>query len=130
MPPSSRDEEPDSKSSSRDNPRFNTYFQQISKNGSTNEDEYEPLLSGPSFPRKARRHSTRTLDSAFSGASVNSVHVIIHHSSDESNFFDLIMEKVRGTKVAYWADRVAVESEPGLTNAQLMLHNHDLKPGV
>lgn len=128
MPPSSRDEEPDSKSSSRDNPRFNTYFQQISKHGASNEDEYEPLLSGPSTPRKARRHNT--LDSAFGGASVNSEHVIIHHSSDEPNFFNFIMEKVRGTKVAYWADRVAVESEPGLTNAQLMLHNHDLKPGV
>ncbi|KAM4054565.1 purine-cytosine permease family protein [Hirsutella rhossiliensis] len=27
-----------------------------------------------------------------------------------------------------WADRLAVESEPGLTAAQLMLTNHDLKP--
>ncbi|PBP21938.1 hypothetical protein BUE80_DR007211 [Diplocarpon rosae] len=38
------------------------------------------------------------------------------------------MEKFRGTKLAYWADKLAVESEPGLTNGQLMLHNHDLKP--
>ncbi|KAG4426511.1 hypothetical protein IFR04_000393 [Cadophora malorum] len=128
MPPTSQDEEPDSKSSSRDNPRFSSYFQQISKNSFSNEEETEPLLSGPSTPRIARRLSTRTLDSAFGGASVTSEHDIVHHSSDESNFFDFIMEKVRGTKVAYWADRVAVESEPGLTNAQLMLHNHDLKP--
>ncbi len=130
MPPTSQDEEPDSKSSSRDNPRFSSYFQQISKNSFSNEEETEPLLSGPSTPRIARRLSTRTLDSAFGGASVTSEHDIVHHSSDESNFFDFIMEKVRGTKVAYWADRVAVESEPGLTNAQLMLHNHDLKPGM
>ncbi|KAK4186427.1 permease for cytosine/purines, uracil, thiamine, allantoin-domain-containing protein [Podospora australis] len=27
-----------------------------------------------------------------------------------------------------WADKLAVESEPGLTTAQLMLTNHDLKP--
>lgn len=26
-------------------------------------------------------------------------------------------------------DKLAVESEPGLTNAQLLLTNHDLKPG-
>lgn len=26
-------------------------------------------------------------------------------------------------------DRLAVSQEPGLTNAQLMLTNHDLKPG-
>ena len=31
-------------------------------------------------------------------------------------------------KVKVWARKVAVESEPGLTSAQLMLTNHDLKP--
>lgn len=40
------------------------------------------------------------------------------------------MEKVKDTKLAYWLDKLAVDSEPGLTNAQLMLHNHDLKPGM
>jgi NCS1 family nucleobase:cation symporter-1 len=38
------------------------------------------------------------------------------------------MEKVKNSKVAYWADKLAVESEPNLTTAQLMLFNHDLKP--
>jgi NCS1 family nucleobase:cation symporter-1 len=38
------------------------------------------------------------------------------------------MEKARGSKVAYYADKLAVEAEPGLTTAQLMLFNHDLKP--
>nr|POE47813.1 uracil permease [Quercus suber] len=38
------------------------------------------------------------------------------------------MEKVRGTKVARLFDKLAVESEPGLTHAQLMLANYDLKP--
>ena len=39
------------------------------------------------------------------------------------------MEKVKHTKVARFVDKLAVSSEPGLTNAQLMLTNHDLKPG-
>lgn len=30
--------------------------------------------------------------------------------------------------VKKWGDRLAVENEPGLTNTQLMLTNHDLKP--
>jgi hypothetical protein len=33
------------------------------------------------------------------------------------------MEKVKHTKLAYYVDKLAVESEPGLTNAQLMLNN-------
>ncbi|OAQ90063.1 uridine permease Fui1 [Purpureocillium lilacinum] len=32
------------------------------------------------------------------------------------------------SRFRYWADRLAVESEPGLTASQLMLTNHDLKP--
>ena len=41
-----------------------------------------------------------------------------------------IMEKVKKSKVAYYIDKLAVTSEPGLTNAQLMLTNFDLKPGI
>ncbi|KAK1768024.1 permease for cytosine/purines, uracil, thiamine, allantoin-domain-containing protein [Phialemonium atrogriseum] len=32
------------------------------------------------------------------------------------------------SKIGRWADKLAVRSEPGLTTAQLMLTNHDLKP--
>ena len=39
-----------------------------------------------------------------------------------------IMEKARRLKVSQFLDKFAVEGEPGLTNAQLMLANHDLKP--
>ncbi|KAF7195542.1 Uracil permease, partial [Pseudocercospora fuligena] len=42
--------------------------------------------------------------------------------------FPKIMEKIRNTKVSKFFDKIAVESEPGLTNAQLMLLNEDLKP--
>lgn len=38
------------------------------------------------------------------------------------------MEKVKSSRVAHYAGKLAVESEPGLTNTQLMLTNHDLKP--
>jgi NCS1 family nucleobase:cation symporter-1 len=38
------------------------------------------------------------------------------------------MERVKKSKVGYWSSKLAVESEDGLTTAQLMLFNHDLKP--
>jgi hypothetical protein len=38
------------------------------------------------------------------------------------------MEKVKNSKIAHWSSKLAVESEPNLTTAQLMLFNHDLKP--
>lgn len=38
------------------------------------------------------------------------------------------MEKANESKVAYYANKLACEAEPGLTSTQLMLHNHDLKP--
>ncbi|KAG8526656.1 uncharacterized protein KY384_008085 [Bacidia gigantensis] len=78
--------------------------------------EEEPLLrtpsspssSGPSTPSQLRRRK---------------------------NLAALTMEKVRHgsvairrSKVAQTIDKLAVSSEPGLTNAQLMLTNHDLKP--
>ena len=40
------------------------------------------------------------------------------------------MERLKGSKARYYAGKLAVEAEPGLTNAQLMLTNHDLKPGI
>jgi hypothetical protein len=52
----------------------------------------------------------------------------VFHSSDEGFFLTTIMEKVKRSKVAHYANKLAVESEPNLTTAQLMLFNHDLKP--
>lgn len=34
----------------------------------------------------------------------------------------------RGARLRTWADRLAVDREPGLSTSQLMLTNHDLKP--
>jgi len=129
MSPSSRDEELEPKSS---------WTEQICYHGpskSFGDEETDPLLAGSSTSFEcARRLSTHTLDLAFgipadNSHFENSDQLISYHSSDEPYFFDFIMEKVRSTKFAYWANKLAVESEPGLTNAQLMLHNHDLKPG-
>jgi NCS1 family nucleobase:cation symporter-1 len=39
-------------------------------------------------------------------------------------------EEKRAGKAKILLRKLAVTSEPGLTNAQLMLTNHDLKPGV
>ncbi|KAI1845675.1 hypothetical protein JX265_005365 [Neoarthrinium moseri] len=38
------------------------------------------------------------------------------------------MDKLHNSKVGHWADRLAVDNEDGLTTAQLMLTNNDLKP--
>ncbi|KAI9795979.1 MAG: hypothetical protein M1833_006555 [Piccolia ochrophora] len=40
----------------------------------------------------------------------------------------MVMEKVRASKVAHFVEKLAVDNEDGLTNAQLMLTNFDLKP--
>lgn len=85
-------------------------------------------MSGPSTP--VERHRTDSLDSAFEAVDfrIRAAHHVAYHSSDESYFFDHIMEKVKSTKFAHLVDRLAVKSESGLTNAQLMLNNFDLKP--
>ncbi|KAF3766983.1 hypothetical protein M406DRAFT_345244 [Cryphonectria parasitica EP155] len=38
------------------------------------------------------------------------------------------MDTDRGLRLRHWADKLAVDHEPGLTTSQLMLTNHDLKP--
>jgi hypothetical protein len=110
--------------------------------------ERQPLLQQHSSPRlgvprpslvsdSPPRHSSRDLESYQAAASSSRSESFIkpvatstvHHSSDEGySSYSLIMEKVKNSKVAYWADKLAVESEPNLTTAQLMLFNHDLKP--
>jgi NCS1 family nucleobase:cation symporter-1 len=40
------------------------------------------------------------------------------------------MDKFEATRVGHFMDRLAVKTEPGMTNTQLMLINFDLKPGT
>ena len=52
-----------------------------------------------------------------------------HDSDEPSCFYWPIMEKLKASKIAHWSDKLAVESEPGLTTAQLMLqsvHGHQI----
>jgi NCS1 family nucleobase:cation symporter-1 len=106
-------------SSSSPSPRRQHHGHRASK--SFADAENSPLLSGPSTP--VEHHITDPLDSAFEAVDFRiraAHHQVAYHSSDESYFFDYIMENVKATKFALLVDKLAVKSEPGLTNAQLM----------
>jgi hypothetical protein len=94
--------------------------------------ESEPLIaSSPSAssstpPRKPRRHRNHGVTL---GNSRDSTSGTLYRPSDEdSSCLNFIMEKINTSKARRFLDRIAVDSEPGLTNSQLMLTNHDLKP--
>jgi NCS1 family nucleobase:cation symporter-1 len=95
-------------------------------------EDHEPLLSTTSAPSLAPDpddHSPGTPTSPaepiyFSPSPLHSFF------SRRFHFYKAIMEKTRSSKFRHYARKLAVESEPGLTNAQLMLTNHDLKPGM
>jgi NCS1 family nucleobase:cation symporter-1 len=38
------------------------------------------------------------------------------------------MSRAKPSKISHWGQKLAVESEEGLTTSQLMLFNHDLAP--
>lgn len=106
----------------------------VSKTFTLGDEENAPLLAGPSTPNtRLRRHTQVISEDTISRdlEQYSQLQQSQHNlaASDDSYLFDLIMEKVKATKFAHFVDKLAVESEPGLSNAQLMLHNHDLKPG-
>ena len=51
------------------------------------------------------------------------------HTPKYSYFLD-VMEKFGDSKIGRFAKKLEVDNEDGLTNAQLMLTNNDLKPGT
>jgi hypothetical protein len=51
----------------------------------------------------------------------------LNHGNSSSTS-SIIMGKFQISKGRYYLDKLAIESEPGLTTTQLMLTNHDLKP--
>ncbi|KAG0646264.1 Uracil permease [Hyphodiscus hymeniophilus] len=126
------DEEPDSDGTSSGSraPYHNA------SNSMEQDQDTAPLLFSSSVPsQRTRSYTNDTLERAF-GLQPDEIPSTfrdsrqVYHPSDESLFFDFIMEKVKSTKFAHFVDKLAVESEPGLTNAQLMLNNHDLKPNT
>jgi NCS1 family nucleobase:cation symporter-1 len=103
--------------------RKDPYFSSSFSIKGIEEEESAPLLAaGPS----RRRHSTSTIPNLSTTSQLYPEHSF--HSSDEDTFIDFIMERVKDTRFAHLLEKIAVDSEPGLTNAQLMLNNHDLKP--
>ncbi|KAG4031884.1 hypothetical protein MFRU_008g02380 [Monilinia fructicola] len=102
----------------------------ISTSSNSNSQESETGTTFQYIPSLHNRNTTISSSRPFSSPPNTYFRDITFHSTDESGnlFLEFIMEKVKNTKIAYWSDRLAVESEPGLTNAQLMLNNHDLKP--
>jgi len=126
--PLPRDEGPDSS-----NIGSSSQKRRSNDSSSYADQEIAPLLA-PSLSQRSRRHTNNSLEIAF-GSDLENIdsnrsagRQQHYHSSDESLFFDAIMEKVKSSRIAHLVDKFAVESEPGLTNSQLMLNNHDLKP--
>ena len=93
--------------------------------------EEEPLLHrDPDNPTPPPPKRDLTNSGQRSGASDSPTSSRHHYQLRRSSSrIAAIMEKIRESKVARIANKLAVTSEPGLTNAQLMLTNFDLKPG-
>ena len=83
---------------------------------SSRAQEAQPLLDrDPDRTLEIHRYQKRTNSPAF--------------SSENSGWMAAVMGEKSDSKVSRLLNKVAVTSEPGLTNAQLMLTNFDLKPG-
>lgn len=92
----------------------------FSRDNLSPEHETDPLIyqgpdPSPNDPAPSRRPQT-------SFASRSRRH-------EDLGYIAAAMEKLENSRLAYFANKMVVSSEPGLTNAQLMLHNFDLKPG-
>ena len=89
------------------------------------EHETEPLIHqdpdpSPSDPTARLRTSSEHLNASLAPRP---------RQLQKLRYIVAVMEKLENSRLAYFANKIAVKSEPGLTNAQLMLHNFDLKPG-
>jgi hypothetical protein len=100
--------------------------------------DHEPLLSAASgsslapLPPRGSEYHWPGISAPPSPESSSYLSHSLPHSllRRRFHFYKATMEKTHSSKFKYYARKLAVESEPGLTNAQLMLTNHDLKPGM
>jgi hypothetical protein len=96
--------------------------------------ECEPLIarsssspSSPASPRpRAHRHPGQGLLAGRTQHWLSASEYLYQPGDDGCLCFN--MEKASTSKARHFLDKIAVESEPGLTNIQMMLTNHDLKP--
>jgi len=95
--------------------------------------EYESLIPASpssSSPSRAYRYRVPGLGDLYTPPRTRSPAALRDYNLSHENpsLLSLVMEKVKSAKLVYWADQLATSSEPGLSNAQLMLTNEDLKP--
>ncbi|KAB2576344.1 putative uracil permease protein [Lasiodiplodia theobromae] len=110
-----------------------------------NESERQPLVQPSSSSSSTPRAASLLRQPASPSPSSHNSPLLAPRPSHDSNYdvqygdiqpdsrpntpgLGAVMEKVKSSRVAHYAGKLAVESEPGLTNTQLMLTNHDLKP--
>jgi len=99
-----------------------------------NQQECEPLIasSSSSSPRAATpsavRHSIHSVGAHQSRAERSHLIRSRSPSVEELDRSDFTMRNWKNSKFGYYAAKLAVEAEPGLTTTQLMLTNFDLKP--
>jgi len=92
----------------------------------TDEHEDQPLIPSVNLAPRVQRHKSWGAVRSSSASTDSSV--IDTEPDEEDSCIDCMMEKVKDTKVARFVDKLAVTSEPGLSAAQLLLTNYDLKP--
>lgn len=94
--------------------------------GSSSRDDFEPLLfrSHSTTLRHALEHSTR--EHSLSGLAGRWLFSLLPTQIQHQSVF--IMARLRSSKASHLLSKLATDSEPGLTSAQLMLTNEDLKP--
>jgi hypothetical protein len=95
--------------------------------------EYDPLIpasSSSSSPSRAYRYRVPGLGDLYTPPRTRSPAALRDYNPSYENpsLLSVVMEKVKSSRLVYWADKLATTSEPGLSSAELMLTNEDLKP--
>lgn len=84
----------------------------------------EPLLSDSSVP--STRLSQKVAEQSLSGVALRWLFSLLPVHLQRPTI--LVMARLRTSKAATLLTKLQTDSEPGLSSAQLMLTNHDLKP--
>lgn len=86
--------------------------------------ERQPLIQRSSFSSSSStpsRHSLRGTNSGANHISGQNRSNKLKDDEDSSFLVDFIMEKLKDSKIAHFANKIAVDHEPGLTTTQLMV---------
>lgn len=95
--------------------------------GSSSWEDCEPLLpQSPPSESHSHRLPIEDCEETLTDIAVRRLFASLPLSHQQR--YLSIMSRFRGSKASRLLGKLQTESEPGLTNAQLMLTNHDLKP--